>query len=460
MSDPGKWWWGLVPVAVIWGGSNWLQDRGVETDLHSRAAAIATTGLYDGGVTISGRDATVTGLRFSPDESAAVVAGIAKEWGVRKVIDATTAPPEAKPFDWSLTRAADGGVTLSGHVGDPATRVKIVDAAKAAFAGVAVTDAMSFAAGAPAGFETGALFGIGQLSQLAGGALSLKDGALSISGAAPDKATFDAVNGALAKLPDGLTLAGADIAPPPVYSFTASRTGDRVTLDGSVPGEDVRARIAGAVKEQFFDATLDDRLKVDANAPAGFADAILAGIGALSRLGDGAFTLENTDLKLGGAAFYDKAASAIRERLAGLLPAGFKAETDEIRTAAPAAAVDSATCQADLNNLLKKTTILFDTGAASIAGTSFGVLDRIVAIVARCPSSAIEIGGHTDSVGNDEANMALSEKRSQAVASYLTGAGADPANFTATGYGASKPVADNGTEEGRALNRRIEFIVK
>jgi len=77
----------------------------------------------------------------------------------------------------------------------------------------------------------------------------------------------------------------------------------------------------------------------------------------------------------------------------------------------------------------------------------------------RCPASNIEVAGHTDTDGDDEANQALSEKRAQAVVDYLVKAGLPAARFTATGFGATQPLVPNDSEQGKAQNRRIEFKV-
>jgi OOP family OmpA-OmpF porin len=78
----------------------------------------------------------------------------------------------------------------------------------------------------------------------------------------------------------------------------------------------------------------------------------------------------------------------------------------------------------------------------------------------RCPDAVIEISGHTDSVGNDDTNSQLSQRRAEEVSEYLKKAGVGAERMTAVGYGKTRPVASNDTEEGRARNRRIEFDVK
>jgi outer membrane protein OmpA-like peptidoglycan-associated protein len=75
------------------------------------------------------------------------------------------------------------------------------------------------------------------------------------------------------------------------------------------------------------------------------------------------------------------------------------------------------------------------------------------------PSLKIEISGHTDDVGNEQSNLKLSQSRAEAVKNYLTEKGITADRLTAKGYGKSKPIALNSTEEGRKQNRRTEFTV-
>lgn len=105
--------------------------------------------------------------------------------------------------------------------------------------------------------------------------------------------------------------------------------------------------------------------------------------------------------------------------------------------------------------------INFATGKAEIQPGSRAILDEVGNILARWPDLRIEIGGHTDSRGTAAKNLQLSKARAQAVLKYITEKflELDPDQFTAVGYGASRPIADNKTELGRAKNRRVEFKV-
>ncbi|MBK7265273.1 MAG: OmpA family protein [Ignavibacteriales bacterium] len=101
----------------------------------------------------------------------------------------------------------------------------------------------------------------------------------------------------------------------------------------------------------------------------------------------------------------------------------------------------------------------FDFAKADLRPESYPILNHASQILLANPGMRIEVGGHTDAVGNDASNISLSEKRAQAVMNFLIEKGVDSSRLTARGYGSSSPVADNGTAEGRAMNRRVEFKV-
>lgn len=100
--------------------------------------------------------------------------------------------------------------------------------------------------------------------------------------------------------------------------------------------------------------------------------------------------------------------------------------------------------------------VFFDFNSIELKSESFVELDKLVRLLNENSSLKIEIGGHTDNVGTAEYNIRLSEGRAQAAANYLIDKGVGSFRISHKGYGMSKPIADNSTEEGRALNRRIE----
>jgi outer membrane protein OmpA-like peptidoglycan-associated protein len=102
--------------------------------------------------------------------------------------------------------------------------------------------------------------------------------------------------------------------------------------------------------------------------------------------------------------------------------------------------------------------IQFTTGKAELTAASRSTLDRIATLLARNPTVKAEIGGHTDTQGDEQKNLVLSEDRAKAVLQYLTGKGIKAGQLTAKGYGETQPVVQpDTTEEARTKNRRVEF---
>ncbi|HWR97062.1 MAG TPA: OmpA family protein [Candidatus Methanoperedens sp.] len=104
--------------------------------------------------------------------------------------------------------------------------------------------------------------------------------------------------------------------------------------------------------------------------------------------------------------------------------------------------------------------INFDTGKATIRPDSQQVIDQVAQMLSSNPSLTLGVEGHTDSVGTPAANKTLSESRAKAVVAALAAKGIDAKRLTPAGWGQEKPVADNGTEEGRARNRRVDLVRK
>ncbi|MFY0645094.1 MAG: OmpA family protein [Bacteroidia bacterium] len=101
--------------------------------------------------------------------------------------------------------------------------------------------------------------------------------------------------------------------------------------------------------------------------------------------------------------------------------------------------------------------IFFETGKDAIKAESFENLDKLVEILNTYPGAKVKIEGHTDDVGEDADNLLLSQNRADAVKRYMVTKGVEESRMTATGYGETQPIADNGSAEGRALNRRVDF---
>lgn len=101
--------------------------------------------------------------------------------------------------------------------------------------------------------------------------------------------------------------------------------------------------------------------------------------------------------------------------------------------------------------------IFFESAKADINSASAPELQKLYDFMTEYPSIRVEVSAHTDAVGSDDANMTLSNNRAKAVVDYLTTKGIASARLMPAGYGETKPIGDNNTDEGRAQNRRVEF---
>ncbi|HSR39787.1 MAG TPA: OmpA family protein, partial [Phnomibacter sp.] len=112
-----------------------------------------------------------------------------------------------------------------------------------------------------------------------------------------------------------------------------------------------------------------------------------------------------------------------------------------------------------VNASLELKNILYETNSFKLNPSSFIELDKLVQLLKDNPSIKVQINGHTDNVGKPADNLLLSANRAKSVVEYLISKGIDKTRLTAKGFGATQPVADNGTETGRAKNRRTELLV-
>lgn len=137
--------------------------------------------------------------------------------------------------------------------------------------------------------------------------------------------------------------------------------------------------------------------------------------------------------------------------------ASFMARLEDQRRQEAEAQRRAEICKRELNEAVKRDVVRFEFGSDELKPESTATLDSLVAIYRKCPGAKIEIAGHTDAVGRADKNLELSLRRAAAVRDYFAKAGLPRTNFTARGYGETRPVDSNQTARGRALNRRIEF---
>ncbi len=474
--------------------------------------------LPDGKASLSDAALTITGTAPSLDIYQAATSAV-RPAGLTGAD--TVALPTIRPYQWQAQKAGST-ITLTGLAPSAEAKTAIATAARAAVPNATVVDQLRLANGAPGGFAGMATAAFGHLASLDNGIATLNDANYSLVGAAPSMNVFNTVTEAAKALPQGFTLARADISTPTVspYTWSATRNAAAITLSGFVPTEAVKSANVAAARAAIPNALVTDQQTLGAGAPNGFQAMTTYAIAQLGRLNSGLASLSNTAFTLTGAAptgqVRDQAAAATTT-----LPAGFTLARQEITAPAPPAPVVAVapapppppvppapapvvvapppppvpqvsvtppppppmpvvlvpampapvivapvvaapvvdTCQPRFNALLNEP-ILFDTNKDTIRSVSYLLLGRLVEVAKSCPTRTVEIGAHTDSDGEDAYNLDLSERRAKAVVEFLVREGVAGTLLKSVGYGEAKPIAPNDTPENKQKNRRVEFTVK
>ncbi len=311
--------------------------------------------------------------------------------------------------------------------------------------------------------------GLDALRELGGGRFALSDVEAVLTG--PTGVAPELLNRVGARL---------DAELPDVFSLSVILPGRAAGKETYTPkfnavlGEDGKVRLAGALRNatsrdavQSYAAALfgHDRVTndtvIDPDLPEGWPGRVLGGVAALAELNRGALEVTPEAVSLTGES-HDAAADARVEALLAAKVGGAAHVDVRYDAVAAKAAVLTARaapkiCADEIGAILAAGSIKFAPGSAEIEPESQGVILAIADALRGCPNAGFEIGGHTDSQGRAETNQELSEARANAVAVALRKAAPPLIELSARGYGSERPIADNGTEEGRARNRRIEF---
>src|ERR1700682_629812 len=320
-----KWWPGLIPLAIFWAIAAWTNTSTVESDLAARStAALKDTVLDKTRIAVAGRDVTFAADAFSEEGRLSAVAAVEAVPGVRLVDDQTRLVPEAKPFVWSAERDVVR-VTLGGSAPLPASKIKLLEAARASLGGVEVADQMNLSRGAPERFDDAPLLLLDQIGKLKDGKITISDSKVSLSGMARELGGREAIAAAMKNLPEGVSAAANEIkAPPYIFQAYKDPVAVTLTLTGYVPDNNVHAALAAAARRKFFGEKVVDNLKASVGAPSGFAGAVVPALGALSRLSTGTLVVSDREVRLSGDAFYDAAAIQIRGGLGKDFPAAWQ----------------------------------------------------------------------------------------------------------------------------------------
>jgi len=400
--------------------------------------------------------------------------------GATLLVDISRPPPAFSPFRFVVALGPNGPTLLGCDLRDVGERAAVLAAMERLPGEAPRDDALCrIGVGAPSErWGAAAVAGIEALGELGSGRFEMIDGAARLV-AAPQTPSyrFGRTARALAeRMPEGFVLR---LSPPPAPAwrpgpeqteqgepapprwFAMRLDPETVTLLGAAPDAATRDAVAAFARARFGIPGVRDEMDLtEAAPPPAWRRAALAGIDVMRTLERGTLAFDGEAARIRGASTRPMAAREAALAAARFGEIGVPA-TVEVTVDLPALAarlpLAPSACIEDLQAAVDAAPIQFDPGAARVARESLGTLDDLAAILARCRGLTVEIGGHTDSQGRESTNQELSRARAEAVLEGLIARGVPAARMVAQGYGESRPIADNATEEGRALNRRIAF---
>lgn len=339
MCQPKKWWWGLLPLALIWVLANWQKAGPIATDLKARAeragatVAGAVPGIAPLTAAVAGRDVSIDGAVRAAELQPGVGRAVDAESGVRRVAAAVTVAQPLRPYLWTAERQG-GAIVLTGAVPDDAVRAANVAAARAAFPNAQVTDNQRVAFGAPAGFAAAAAAALPELGKLSAGKVTLNDGSFCFEGAAATSESFADVVARVASAPQGFTRQACAVTPPPVspYIWSAQKAATgAITLSGFYPTDAVRSEINAAIRAANPGAQVADTMRAAAGAPQTLMAMVQAAASQLAAMVEGTASVSDSAFSVNGrgpAGF--EACEALRRALPGQMPSGVTLARSEI----------------------------------------------------------------------------------------------------------------------------------
>ena len=377
--------------------------------------------------------------------------------------------PVITPFTLRFRITADGASFDACSADSPEAAVQILAAAKAAGLAEEATCRQGLGVPSPL-WSKAATQAIAALAKLGGGSVTLSDADVTLTApAGTDPTLFDTITSRLdGDLPEVFALnpillvapeTPEDDAAIPEMVATLSPEG-QVQIRGPVISPRAQRTLQTFAYAVFGSEDVYLSTKLQDNLPEGWMVRSLASLAGLSKLNSGIATVSPNAIDITGLTGRRSAKTDIAQILIDRLGDGteFELEVTYLEELDPLARMLNGTeCVAEITDLASQNKIKFEPGSATLDGDSRDTVQAIAEVFERCLEAPIEIGGHTDSQGREEMNLNLSKGRAEAVLTALRGARVKLKSLTAEGYGETQPIADNGTEEGREANRRIEF---
>ena len=316
-----------------------------------------------------------------------------------------------------------------------------------------------------------AVASIEAIQEIGWGTLTLSNADITLVAAeGTQSAIFDRAVGELeGRLPEVFSLnairleseSDSDVEDATQPEFLATRSPEGlVQLRGRIGDELTQLAVQNFAAAHFGSSNVYPATRTDTTLPAGWPTRVLTSLESLALLNNGAAVVTPESIEIRGESGRQDASAEITRILTSKLPEGAAFDLDVVYSEAldPLAALPTpAECVEQSNAAVTANKIRFAPSSTEIEDDALKTIDAISDLLRDCQTVQIEIGGHTDSQGREIMNEQLSQARADAVLNAIMERRVLTTNLTAKGYGETQPIADNGTEEGREANRRIEF---
>lgn len=250
-----------------------------------------------------------------------------------------------------------------------------------------------------------------------------------------------------------LSLSAAVFADQHEQNAASSAADVPVVIKGVVATSSDKQQLLDKLKAQYPNKVVRDEIEVRSNIsiPTNWQQVATAIIDSdITSIRQGRIDINGTTISLHGKVSSLEQKQAIQNRMHSRLTDLYQLENQLVVTQSEQRLIDDT-----LGNRI----VEFESGSATLTPKGLGILDDMASAIQRVGDQTITVTGHTDNVGNTDANLLLSNERAKAVKQYLIGRNIDAARISVAGKGDSDPVASNDNEEGRTRNRRIEFTL-
>lgn len=402
--------------------------------------------LEEGEVSLQTRTVKITGLATSKEQAQAIRKTVRSAYPTGyKVTDEIKVKepviPVAFPFEFKANHA-NGVLTLSGVVESKEQKQEILDLIKSEYPDSQIVDELTIARGAPDNFLQSAREGLKLLKSIDNAQMLLINDQLTLQGQSTDETFVNTLGQKPVNLPENFSWVNG------VKFDNSKQLAQEAARKAKEEAERLAAEKAKAEAERIAkekeaaDRLAAEKAKAEAEKKAKEEE---------KKAREKAEAEEKEAAKnITSKEELEKRKSWLsREQTAKRLEVMHK----------ESGAVNAKECQLLMNSLVRGNAIRFSVNSSVINPNSYDILSKVHSVADRCTNTVIRVEGHTDKDGTDIYNLELSKRRAQSIVNHLVKLGIPNDRLDTKGFGEKKPVASNNTAAGKALNRRIEFVV-